>query len=474
MNIFSKIAAFINGAAPNQSEPKQHQNEEVSTTSTEVATNEAPKETEAEKSEEAQPAKKEEAQPAKKEEPQPEPERPTEKSLYVESRSEQRYAWHKHLTSILSKLDVSNYDKLKHFTIYIRRVAGASYQWNDEAFTKELLTELETYDCASHVGNSSFSIEIVSDKVFGQWESRNIDNDTQFKAQIKDIILFGSKKKTNEQRFATAIDKRAFVIGEIIKKLSNSTGTDSKLVENLTIIVVRNEEDDDMTQYDWVGKRFEDDLKRELANAFLDKIGSKSLQIMLKPKSEAEGCLCLIENQVYYKWEKLGASSEEKPEEMPYKRCVATLSIIEGTGSMIKPAYTLDSDSKKLYHIGRGVNARKNGKYRINDIVIKDKEADPELLDCNAHVSSAHADIVFKNNAYYVRAAAGGCRASGGSPTKIVRDENATELRDTALLYPLEDGDILELGKTVLLQFTLGKETPQDNSNNAMTVDDTF
>ncbi|MDE6332631.1 MAG: hypothetical protein K2L80_08515, partial [Muribaculaceae bacterium] len=200
--------------------------------------------------------------------------------------------------------------------------------------------------------------------------------------------------------------------------------------------------------------RFEDDLKRELTNAFLEKIGSKSLQIVLKPKSETDDCLCLIDNQVYYKWVTAETNSEDKSKEIPYERVLASVSIIEGTGSMMKQSYILDSDSKKIFHIGRGVTSRKGGKYRINDIVIKDKETDHELLECNAHVSSAHADIVFKNNKFYIKAAIGGCRATGGSPTKLVRNEKATELRDTNLLYSLEDGDIIELGKSVLLAYS--------------------
>ena len=226
-------------------------------------------------------------------------------------------------------------------------------------------------------------------------------------------------------------------------------------MENLTIVVIRNEEDDDMAKYDWIGKRFEDDLKRELTNAFLEQIGSKSLQIILKPKSETEDCISLIDNQVYYKWGKGDTSVDDKPKDIPYERVIASVSIIEGTGSMMKPSYVLDSDHKKIFHIGRGVTSRKGGKYRVNDIVIKDKEADHDLLECNAYVSSTHADIVFKNNKFYIKAAIGGCRAIGGSPTKLVRNEKETELRDTNLLYPLEDGDIIELGKNVLLVFSL-------------------
>lgn len=397
--------------------------------------------------------------------------------LSSESLSEQRYGWHLYLLDILSSITERKPENLKYLSIYIKK-DNHDYRWNDEAFKVELRQALDRKNLA-HIGSSSIVIEVVSDRSFRQL-SEKVFTETQCKHQIDDIILFGSKKETTEQKFATAIDKRAFVINELLKKFRNSTGTDTKLMENLAIIVIHNEEDDDMAKYDWVGKRFEDDLRRELTNAFLDKIGSKSLQIVLKPKSETEGCLSLIDNQVYYKWGKTDNADDNSPKEVPYVRVVATISIIEGTGSMIKPTYTLDSDIKKTYHIGRGVASRKGGKYRINDIVIKDKETDPELLQYNAHVSSTHADIVFKNNKYYIKAAIGGCRAIGGSLTKVVRDENATELRDTTLLYPLEDGDIIELGKNVLLIYALSDEesltniTDEPKSSNAMPIDDSF
>ncbi len=397
--------------------------------------------------------------------------------LSSESLSEQRYGWHLYLLRILSSVKDSKPENFKYFTIYIRK-SKSDCKWNDEAFRSELRQVLDKQGLA-YIGSSAIAIEVVSEKTFNQLLEKSITNN-QFKQHINDIILFGSKKETIEQKFATAIDKRAFVISELLKKFRSSTGTDTKLMENLAIVVIRNEEDDDMAKYDWIGKKFEDDLRRELANAFLDQIGSKSLQIVLKSKSEIEGCLSLIDNQVYYKWGKADSLQEETPKETPYKRIVASLSIVEGTGSMIKPTYILDSDNKKTYHIGRGVTSRKGGKYRVNDIVIKDIEADEELCKNNGHVSSTHADIVFKNNKFYLKAAIGGCRAIGGSPTKIVRNEKETELRDTALLYPLEDGDMIELGKSVLLAYSLNEESftettfEKPKTNNAMSIDDSF
>ena len=393
------------------------------------------------------------------------------------SLSEQRYGWHLYLLEILSSISESKPENLKYLSIYILK-DNRDYRWNDDAFRVELRQALDKRNLA-HIGSSSIVIEAVSEKTFKQLTEKTV-TDTQYKRHIDNLILFGSKKETTEQKFATAIDKRAFVINELLKKFRSSTGTDTKLMENLVIIVIRNDEDDDMAKYDWIGKRFEDDLKRELTNAFLEKIGSKSLQIILKPKSETEDCISLIDNQVYYKWGKADTSVDDKPKEIPYERVVASVSIIEGTGSMMQPSYVLDSDRKKIFHIGRGVTSRKGGKYRVNDIVIKDKEADHDLIECNAHVSSTHADIVFKNNKFYIKAAIGGCRAIGGSPTKLVRDEKATELRDTNLLYPLEDGDIIELGKNVLLVYSLKDDSSlpmnfeKERPNNAMSIDDSF
>ena len=48
-----------------------------------------------------------------------------------------------------------------------------------------------------------------------------------------------------------------------------------------------------------------------------------------------------------------------------------------------------------------------------------------------------------------------GCRTSNGSPTKIIRDQEPIELRDSASAYRLKDGDIIELGKSVLLIFKI-------------------
>lgn len=376
------------------------------------------------------------------------------KYLHSGTLSEQRFAWHKYLVEVLSKLECKRPDTFRHFTIYIKKVTHCDFKWNDNTFKVELKQALESNKLNPQIGSSTLSIAIVSEREFKQIADKEI-NETQFLLRKEDVILFGSKNETLEQKFATAIDKREFIVQEFLKKFKSSTGTDSPYVKDLVVIAVRDDDSDDMTQYDWAGNQFEEELKRELANAFLSSIGSSSLCVELKPKSEIIDCLCLIENKVYYKWGKFNNLTETSHPNEQYKRIIASISIFDGNGSLLEDSYILDSDSKTTYHIGRGKSSRKEGKYRINDIVINDNEVNQELRNLNLHVSSAHADIVFKNGNYYLRAAVGGCRALGGSPTKIVRNENVIEVRDTTLLYLLENGDILELGKNVLLLFSL-------------------
>ena len=135
----------------------------------------------------------------------------------------------------------------------------------------------------------------------------------------------------------------------------------------------------------------------------------------------------------------------------------ARITSVPGFGTLSLYEYVLDTTQKTVFHIGRGEISRYET-YRVNDVVIKADETDPEQKEKNTNVSSAHADIVFKNNAFHLRATPRGCRSTGGSATKIIRGDNRpTELEDTKTLYPLQNGDLIELGKHVLLRFEIAK-----------------
>lgn len=131
----------------------------------------------------------------------------------------------------------------------------------------------------------------------------------------------------------------------------------------------------------------------------------------------------------------------------------AEISILSDTGSLEKPSYTLAKEEGNVFHVGRGRISRKNGTYRINDIVIQDNDSDEHIQKNNDCVSSAHCDIVVKDGMYYLKATINGCRAEGGSATTIIRDQIPKEVRDVQTLFPLKDRDIIELGKTVMLEY---------------------
>lgn len=135
----------------------------------------------------------------------------------------------------------------------------------------------------------------------------------------------------------------------------------------------------------------------------------------------------------------------------------ATLELVDGTGSLHTPAVSFPCEEGVLIRIGRGAVSRKYGQLRQNDVVIRTDDPNAELQRLNNAVSSAHADIVCQKGNFYLQAQPSGCRPEGGSATKIFRGhQSPVELRTSHMLYLLRDGDIIELGKTVCLRFTMG------------------
>jgi hypothetical protein len=139
------------------------------------------------------------------------------------------------------------------------------------------------------------------------------------------------------------------------------------------------------------------------------------------------------------------------------------ISSVLGMGTLMQRVSVLDTTKKTIFHIGRGEVSNKYDTYRTNDIVIKADETDQEQKAKNENVSSAHADIVFRNSTFYLKAMQGGCRPEGGSATKIIHGEGIPEeLRSTNTFYPLQDGDLIELGKSVLLRFEIVNDEEQE------------
>lgn len=213
----------------------------------------------------------------------------------------------------------------------------------------------------------------------------------------------------------------------------------------------------------WINSEFSrvadaEPFKTSLRAAFdsmkLRSLGSGDIRVLHGEPTAEDAATPLYRKGVLEKgtvWLRLTDHQSVKP-----KSSKARITIVEGLGSCRQPEYILDAAEKKIYRIGRGAVSRKPGSaYRMNDIIIDDNNPDPNVQQLNNFVSSAHADIIVDDGRFYLKAMPSGCRAMGGSSTKIIRDQEPYELRDTQSTFALQNGDIIELGKSVLLQFSL-------------------
>ena len=133
----------------------------------------------------------------------------------------------------------------------------------------------------------------------------------------------------------------------------------------------------------------------------------------------------------------------------------ARISVIGGKGSLIQDPFELSSEmlkkeGVKCFNIGRGAfpNIGEGG-YRQNHIAIDDKNN----LETNRYVSRAHAHIGFSEVfGFYLQVEYGGSRLSGNR-TRLFRGEKMIEMENLEVKEPLQNGDLIELGKAVVLQF---------------------
>ena len=155
---------------------------------------------------------------------------------------------------------------------------------------------------------------------------------------------------------------------------------------------------------------------------------------------------------------KRGGKKDEGGDGKPQSTGKIKISIFEGQGSLKNTEYELDSSVKEIFHIGWSRSVRAKGPIRINDVVIKDDETDAELKKLNSKVSRSHADIVWRDGRFFLKAMPSGCRPEGGAATKVFRDEKEIELLSSSMLFPLCDGDLIGLGReAVILQVKIVK-----------------
>lgn len=250
-----------------------------------------------------------------------------------------------------------------------------------------------------------------------------------------------------------AIDNRDRAVTLIVDAMREATGTNTGALANMTVWVATDGPDYNPLDYSWADAKMVDDLRLALDNAMLEAVGKESINIEFDDAAvlaSKPGMVEVVPNVLYVAF-RAGAGSRAA-EDVPVK---AWISIVEGTGSMLRSVYELDSTKKRCFNVGRGAISRKANMYRRNDIVVKENDSDEEMQKMNNHVSGAQMEIVARNGAFYVKASAGGCRSLGGASTKLIHQQNVVDLTDTHTLHPLADGDMIEMGKTVVLLFTL-------------------
>lgn len=247
-----------------------------------------------------------------------------------------------------------------------------------------------------------------------------------------------------------AIDTRDRAVKMIVASMRRAAGSNSSALRDLVVWVEVPSHDFNPIDYSWADEKMLKDLRLALDNALLSSVGARSLSLRFATADEISAIqtVTVADDQLYFSWE-----MPKVEEKIPVER--AAVSVVGDTGSLAEPRYELVAREKTLWKIGRGVIARRVGTFRRNDIVIPENDPDERLDRANRHVSSGHADILFRNEKFCLRACRGGCRGTGGAPTKIIHGDSVTELTDINALYPLADGDLIELGKSVTLVFEI-------------------
>lgn len=139
------------------------------------------------------------------------------------------------------------------------------------------------------------------------------------------------------------------------------------------------------------------------------------------------------------------------------KQCKARITVFGNAGSLIEEQYILSSEDMKkknitAYNIGSGQHPETQNGYRENHIAIDDNPLSPKV-EKNKYVSRMHAHIGFSEMfGYYLQVERDGTRLMG-KRTRIFRGEEKIECDNPLAKIPLQTGDLIELGKAVVLKY---------------------
>lgn len=139
--------------------------------------------------------------------------------------------------------------------------------------------------------------------------------------------------------------------------------------------------------------------------------------------------------------------------------CKAVISVFGEAGSLAQDKYILSPEDMKermitCYNIGAGKFPKIPTGYRENHIAIDDNPESP-MVGKNKFVSRTHARIGFSDKfGFYLQVEKDGSRLMG-KRTRIFRNgvEKPIECDNPQAKIPLQDGDLIELGKAVVLRY---------------------
>lgn len=268
------------------------------------------------------------------------------------------------------------------------------------------------------------------------------------------------KKLFREENYLENKDKALNIICSHLSRYSCST---DKNLAVLDLWVVTPESD---SQVSWTDANFLRELKIRLHQEMIEAI--KNIEVKSVTLSELNNIISrdslikpMVEDRLYYKLHALS----EKNDVTQSKASPAWLICIGGEGNVRDKIVRLDPEAQTLWNMGR---SEKPSVVDTNDIVIND--------DCK-DVSRQQCALVIDDGKYYLKCKDGGCRARGGRVTKIIRtnrqQEELVSLSHRALSH-LDEGDVIQLSKSVYYRFTYTKPDDFDKPSALQQLDDSF
>ena len=190
-------------------------------------------------------------------------------------------------------------------------------------------------------------------------------------------------------------------------------------------------------------------LRKAFDDAELQEVGSDAEWVVKTDHLPEDADFLKIDEGIYLDIHPVAEQQDEQPKIVHTK---ARISIADNSGSLLQKEYVLDAAKQQVWQIGRGEKDRTTEKK--NHIAINDNDEDKQY-DNNKYVSNVHAQIIFVANK-------GFCVKSLNDENRniIYRCENRiADIRDlNSVSNPLQEGDLIELGKHVSLKFEVISE----------------